>query len=76
MLFRSEPAAEDYRELNLQIIATGDWQNILMFITELEKQEFYINYQDIHILPATTLDMENEVNNKITANIEAITYWL
>jgi len=72
----SEPADANYTELNLQMVATSEWQNILALINELEKQSFYLNYQSIQVLPASATFLENtETTDKITANIEAITYW-
>lgn len=78
----SEPTGEsEYYDLDLNLTIKGDLNNILTFITKIEEQDYYINYQKINFTTASAipenepLTETNNTDNKLTAVIEAKTFW-
>ena len=70
----------NYKKTQLQLTTSGNFENILNYLTELEKFKYYINIYsiDINKNPGSKIkgleDVEN-VSTSVTCVINAYTYW-
>jgi len=75
----NEPEMSDYSQLLITLKIKGNISSVISFVNAIERQNFYLNYQDINI--ATEMTTENITNESTAASdilsteISAISYW-